>query len=57
MKKFYTNVLQFGNKLLVREVRNGKRDNHRVEFRPTMFIKSKQESKHKSLFGDNLEPM
>jgi len=57
MKKFYTNVLQFGNKLLVREVRNGKRDNHRVEFRPTMFIKSKQESKHKSLFGENLEPM
>lgn len=57
MKKFYTNVLQFGNKLLVREVRNGKKDNHKVEFRPTMFIKTKQESKHKSLFGDNLEPM
>lgn len=57
MKKFYTNVLQFGNKLLVREVRNGKKDNHKVEFRPTMFVKSKQESKYKSLFGDNLEPI
>lgn len=57
MKKFYTNVLQFGNKLLVREVRNGKKDNHKVEFRPTMFVKSKQESKYKSLFGDNLEPV
>lgn len=57
MKKFYTNVLQFGNKLLVREVRNGKKDNHKVEFRPTMFIKAKQEGKYKSLFGDNLEPM
>lgn len=55
--KFYTNVLQFGNKLLVREVRNGKKDNHKVDFRPTLFIKTKQESKHKSLFGDNLEPM
>ena len=55
MKSFYTNVMQFGNKILVREIRNGKRDNHKVEFRPTMFIKSQTETKHTSLFGDNLE--
>jgi len=57
LKNFYTNVLQYGNKILVREVKNGKRDNHRVEFRPTMFIKAQNESKYKSLFDDNLEPI
>jgi len=57
LKNFYTNVLQYGNKILVREVKNGKRDNHRVEFRPTMFIKAQHESKYKSLFGDDLEPI
>lgn len=57
MRNFYTNVLQYGNKILVREIRNGKRDNHKVEFRPTMFIKSQTPSKYKSLFGDNLEPI
>ena len=57
MKNFYTNILQYGNKILVREIRNGKRDNHRVEFRPTMFIKSQNKTKHTSLFGDNLEPI
>lgn len=56
-KNFYTNVLQYGNKILVREVRNGKRDAIKLEFRPTLFIKSQKESKYKSLFGDDLEPM
>lgn len=57
MKSFYTNVLQHGNKILVREVKNGRRENHKVEFSPTMFIKSPNESRHKSLFGDNLAPL
>lgn len=56
-KNFYTNVLQYGNKILVREVRNGKKDAHKVEFRPTLFIKSKSESKFESLYGDDLEPI
>ena len=57
MKKFYTNVMQVGNKIFVREVNNGKKDNYKVEFRPTLFTKSRKESKYKSLFGDNLEPI
>lgn len=57
MKNFYTNVMQYGNKILVREVRNGRKDTSRQEFRPTMFVRSKTESKFKSLFGDNLEPI
>ena len=57
MKKFYTNVMQVGNKIFVREVNNGKKDTYKVEFRPTLFTKSRTESKYKSLFGDNLEPI
>ena len=57
MTQFYTNVLQYGNKILVREVKNGKKDAHKNDFHPTMFIKAKGESKYKSLFGDALEPI
>ncbi len=56
-KNFYTNVLQYGNKILVREVRNGKKDAVKLEFRPTLFIKSNKESKYESLFGEDLEPI
>jgi len=57
MAQFYTNVLQYGNKILVRETQNGKKQTHKIDFRPTLFIKAKTESKYKSLFGDNLDPM
>jgi DNA polymerase elongation subunit (family B) len=57
MKNFYTNVLQYGNKIFVREIKNGKHFNHKVNFRPTMFIKAQKQSKFKSLFGDDLEPV
>jgi len=57
MKNFYTNVMQFGNKILVREVKNGKRNAVKVDFRPTLFIRSQTESKYKSLLDDNLEPI
>ena len=57
MTQFYTNVLQYGNKIFVREVKNGKKDARKNDFHPTMFIKAKGESKYKSLFGDTLEPI
>ena len=57
MTQFYTNVLQYGNKLLVREIKNGKKNVQRVDFHPSLFVKSQTESKYKSLFGDNLEPI
>lgn len=57
MPQFYTNVLQYGNRVFAREVRNGKKELHKVPFRPTMFVPSKTESKHKTVFGENLEPI
>ena len=53
--KFYTNVQLIGNQFLVRGVENGKRYEHRDEFFPTLFVKSKGKSKYKTLNGEPVE--
>ena len=53
--KFYTNVQLIGNQFLVRGVENGKRYEHRDEFFPTLFVKSKGKSKYKTLSGEPVE--
>ena len=57
MSQFYTNVLQYGNKLLVRETKQGRKMQRRVPFKPTLFVKSQKETKYKSIFGEHLEPV
>ena len=47
--KFYTNVQMIGNQFLVRGVENGKRYEFRDEFYPTLYVKSKRETKYKTL--------
>jgi len=54
-QKFYTNVQLIGNQLLVRGVENGKRYETRDEFFPTLYVKSKKESKYRTLTGDYVE--
>jgi DNA polymerase elongation subunit (family B) len=53
--RFYTNVQLIGNQLLVRGVDNGERYEHRDEFFPTLFVKSKKTSKYKTLSGESVE--
>ncbi len=53
--KFYTNVQLIGNQFLVRGVENGKRYEHRDEFFPTLFVKSKGKAKYKTLSGEKVE--
>ena len=53
--KFYTNVQLIGNQFLVRGVDNGKRYEHRDEFFPTLFVKSKKNTKYKTLNGESVE--
>ena len=53
--KFYTSVNQYGNNILVRGVNNGKKVQERVPFKPSIFVKSQNPSKYKSLYGQNLE--
>jgi DNA polymerase elongation subunit (family B) len=52
---FYTNVQLIGNKVLVRGVKDGKRFETKEEFFPTIFVKSKNESKYKTLQGETVE--
>ena len=55
--RFYTNVQLIGNQVLVRGVDNGKRYEHRDEFFPTLFVKSKKDSKYRTLSGESVEPI
>ena len=55
--RFYTNVQLIGNQFLVRGVENGKRYEHRDEFFPTLFVKSKAKAKYKTLSGESVEPI
>ena len=53
---FYTNVLQWGNYLLVREVKDGQRQNSRVKYSPTLYSPVKQETGYKTLDGKHVLP-
>ena len=53
---FYTNVLQWGNQLFVREVKNGQRINSKVKYAPTLFSPVTQETGYKTLDGTHVLP-
>ena len=54
--RFYTSVIQYGNRLLVRGVNRGKTVQDRLEFRPTLWVPSKKpNTTHRSLMGVPLE--
>ena len=53
--RFYTNVQLIGNQFLVRGVENGKRYEHRDEFFPTLFVRSKKKTKYKTLNGVSVD--
>ena len=56
--KFYTNVFQIGNSMLVRGYDNGKHFSDRQEFRPTFYVPTKKKrSKWKTLDGQLVEPI
>lgn len=56
---FYTNVLQWGNQILIREINGTKSVTKRVTYNPTMYVSAPagKKTSHKSLFGDPLEPI
>ena len=55
--KFYTNVEQAGNRLLVRGYEGGSPFSYRVSFNPTLYVASKNYSDWKTLEGDCVEPL
>ena len=57
MSKFYTNIIQWGNNLLLREIVNGERVNRRVKYSPTMFCPVMRQTKYKTLQGKYVMPI
>ena len=55
--RFYTNVHQRFNEILVRGYENGKHFTLREEFNPTFYVPSKKESKYKTLENKSVEPV
>jgi DNA polymerase elongation subunit (family B) len=53
---FYTNISQWGNSLLVREVVDGVRLNTRVKYKPTLYAHSDEPTPFKTLKGGYVTP-
>ena len=51
MSRFYTNVVKYGNSLLLRYVNNGQAFKNKVPYRPTLFVPKKGESDWHTLEG------
>ena len=56
---FYTSVVQYGNRMLVRGFEHGKRFSRKVDFTPTLFVDAKKtgESSWKTLDGKTVYPI
>ena len=55
--RFYTNILQWGNNLLVREYKNGERINRKVRYQPTLYAKVTEPTDYKTLDGKYVTPV
>ena len=55
--RFYTNVYEKFNKILVRGYEDGRYFQVEEEFSPTFFVTSKKNSKYKTLDGTSVEPI
>ena len=55
MKKYYTNVATYGNNILFRGVKDGRRVRMKIQYSPTLFLPTNKNTEWKNLFGENLE--
>ena len=55
--RFYTNVQMIGNNFLVRGYEDGRKFMFQEKYSPTLFVKSKRETKWKTLEGQPVEPI
>ena len=55
--KFYTNAIQWGNFLLIREVNNGERRSYRVKYSPTLYAQVEKPTNFKTLSGKYTTPI
>ena len=57
MSRFYTNVVKYGNSLLLRYVNNGQAFKSKVPYRPTLFVPAKEASDWHTLDGKDVSPV
>jgi len=55
--RFYTNITQWGNNLLLREVVNGERINRKVKYSPILYARVAKETEYKTLEGKYVAPI
>jgi len=53
---FYTNVIEYKGKLLIRGVNNGESYLSRINYSPKLYLPTKEQSKFKALDGTKLKP-
>jgi len=54
---FYTNISQWGNTLLLREVVNGERQTRRVKYKPTLYSPVEEPTEWKTIDGKYVTPI
>ena len=54
---FYKNVIVHRGKLLIRGVLNGKEYQEKLDFSPTLYVLSNEQTEYKTLQGQNLKPI
>ena len=54
---FYTCVNKLGNNILLRGYKNGKPLKGKTEFKPTLYIPSREQSDHETIFGHSVSPI
>jgi len=54
---FYTNVINFGDYILIRGVKNGERITDRVKYQPTLYVPVQKQTPYKTLAGKYLAPV
>jgi len=55
--KFYTNISQRGDNILVRGYENGQRFNRKIPYKPYLFIQSDKQTDYKSLDGISVDKL
>jgi DNA polymerase elongation subunit (family B) len=56
MGEFYTNICKYGNRLLYRGNKNGRRVQEEIKFKPTLFLKTTEDTIWKSLSNIPVKP-
>jgi DNA polymerase elongation subunit (family B) len=55
-KTYYTNVAVFGNNILFRGVKDGRRQKLKIQYAPTLYLSTNKPTVWKGLYGEQLEP-